>query len=169
VDAALPRAAARRGLAAVAGAREPKWNDVADRAQRTFASHVWDVARGCLFDVADVDHVPDTTDSSLRPNQLLRRRKHVLLTDTLRDMGDGRASPERRIERLALRDWIWRAREPLPETRRVTALARVGSGARAGRAGRGPWQVRRRVAEARRGVGGRGGHLRQRPSGLNHR
>ncbi|AHG89405.1 Amylo-alpha-16-glucosidase [Gemmatirosa kalamazoonensis] len=55
----------------IAAAREPRWNDVADRASAAFTRRFWNEARGCLFDVVDVDHVPDTADASLRPNQLL--------------------------------------------------------------------------------------------------
>ncbi|MBV9880083.1 MAG: glycogen debranching enzyme family protein [Gemmatirosa sp.] len=55
----------------VAGAREPRWLDVADRARRAFAARFWNAERGCLHDVVDVDHVPNVVDALLRPNQLL--------------------------------------------------------------------------------------------------
>jgi RNA polymerase sigma-70 factor (ECF subfamily) len=46
------------------------------------------------------------------------------LTNAVPDVIDGRASPEERIERLELRDWIWDALQRLPESLRVTALLR---------------------------------------------
>jgi predicted glycogen debranching enzyme len=55
----------------VAAAREPRWAEVADRAQASFAQRFWNEARGCLYDVVDVDHVPNAVDATLRPNQLL--------------------------------------------------------------------------------------------------
>jgi predicted glycogen debranching enzyme len=47
------------------------WEAIADRAQASFAARFWNEARGCLYDVVDVDHAPGTADGSLRPNQLL--------------------------------------------------------------------------------------------------
>ena len=43
---------------------------MADRAQAAFAGRFWNEARGCLYDVVDVDHVRSSTDKSFRPNQL---------------------------------------------------------------------------------------------------
>lgn len=54
-----------------AGARfEERWNDLAALAQENFARVFWDEARGCLFDVVDVDFVAGRNDTSLRPNQI---------------------------------------------------------------------------------------------------
>jgi RNA polymerase sigma-70 factor (ECF subfamily) len=47
-----------------------------------------------------------------------------LLTDSPPDLLDGRPGPEDRIERLALRDWIWGALQRLPEPLRVSAMLR---------------------------------------------
>lgn len=54
----------------IAGRRAPEWNELADRAQRSFEVRFWNAA-GYLNDVVDVDHRPGTADASLRPNQLL--------------------------------------------------------------------------------------------------
>lgn len=56
--------------------------------------------------------------------QLRRRRSGELLTDSFHDVADERPSPEDRIERLELRDWIWGALQQLPEPLRVTAMLR---------------------------------------------
>ena len=53
------------------GARfDPAWASSRERARASFASRFWNEARGCLYDVVDVDHVPGTADATLRPNQL---------------------------------------------------------------------------------------------------
>jgi predicted glycogen debranching enzyme len=41
------------------------------RGRAAFAARFWNPARGCLFDVVDVNHQPDTADPTLRPNQIL--------------------------------------------------------------------------------------------------
>jgi predicted glycogen debranching enzyme len=41
------------------------------RGRAAFAARFWNEARGCLFDVVDVDHRPGTADATLRPNQVL--------------------------------------------------------------------------------------------------
>lgn len=56
--------------------------------------------------------------------QLRRGRGGELLTDRLPDIADRRASPEERIERLELREWIWGALQQLPEPLRVAAMLR---------------------------------------------
>jgi predicted glycogen debranching enzyme len=56
---------------AIAGERDPKWLDMQQRAQASFTARFWNDARGCLYDVVDVDHVPGDVDDSLRPNQIL--------------------------------------------------------------------------------------------------
>ena len=55
---------------AIAGKRDPKWRQLCETARASFASRFWDVEHGRLYDVIDCDHVPGTTDSSLRPNQI---------------------------------------------------------------------------------------------------
>jgi predicted glycogen debranching enzyme len=55
---------------AIAGARDPRWLEAQQRATRSFADRFWNEARGCLYDVIDVDHVRGTADASLRPNQI---------------------------------------------------------------------------------------------------
>ncbi len=53
------------------GARfSPAWGEQRDAARVAFAARFWNEARGCLYDVVDVDHVAGTTDASVRPNQL---------------------------------------------------------------------------------------------------
>jgi RNA polymerase sigma-70 factor (ECF subfamily) len=56
--------------------------------------------------------------------QLRRGRSGEFLTDPFPEMADLGASPEERIERLELRDWIWGALQRLPEPLRVTAMLR---------------------------------------------
>ncbi|MBK7974694.1 MAG: glycogen debranching enzyme family protein [Deltaproteobacteria bacterium] len=53
------------------GARlEPRWREVLERGERTFAARFWNEDRQCLFDVLDADHHPGVNDASIRPNQL---------------------------------------------------------------------------------------------------
>ena len=47
-----------------------EWRDLLDRASTSFARKFWNDARGCLYDVVDVDHVRGRVDGSLRPNQI---------------------------------------------------------------------------------------------------
>jgi predicted glycogen debranching enzyme len=57
--------------ALVVGSRwDERWGDRADEASESFADRFWNPARGCLFDVVDVDHQPGRTDDRLRPNQI---------------------------------------------------------------------------------------------------
>ena len=42
----------------------------ADRAQAAFRARFWNAAAGCLYDVADADHVAGRMDASVRPNQI---------------------------------------------------------------------------------------------------
>jgi predicted glycogen debranching enzyme len=55
---------------AIAGRRDPRWLEVLARTRAAFAARFWNPARGCLFDVVDVDHVAGAVDDRLRPNQL---------------------------------------------------------------------------------------------------
>jgi len=54
----------------IAGERSKRWRPLLEQGRRSFAERFWNEERGCLFDVVDVDHVPGTTDPSIRPNQL---------------------------------------------------------------------------------------------------
>lgn len=56
---------------AIAGRLDARWLDAQRRAEASFADRFWNEARGCLYDVVDVDHAPGTVDGALRPNQLL--------------------------------------------------------------------------------------------------
>jgi len=56
---------------AIAGRRDPAWLAVQHAATQAFIERFWNAARGCLFDVVDVDHEPGAVDASLRPNQVL--------------------------------------------------------------------------------------------------
>jgi len=53
-----------------------------------------------------------------------RRNRGEVLTDAIPEIMDERATPEERIERLALREWIWGALQRLPEPLRVSAILR---------------------------------------------
>jgi predicted glycogen debranching enzyme len=54
-----------------AGRLDARWLALADRATASFNARFWNDARGCLYDVVDVDHVAGQVDASLRPNQVL--------------------------------------------------------------------------------------------------
>lgn len=56
--------------------------------------------------------------------QQKRRRRAEVLTHDLPEIADDGESPERRIERLELRDWVRGAIDRLPETLRVAAMLR---------------------------------------------
>ncbi len=43
---------------------------IAERARAAFARRFWNAARGCLYDVVDVDFERGQTDGALRPNQI---------------------------------------------------------------------------------------------------
>ncbi len=49
----------------------PRWSELADYAQASFAERFWNEEAGFLYDVVDVDHRPGIVDASLRPNQIL--------------------------------------------------------------------------------------------------
>ncbi|MFL5617886.1 MAG: amylo-alpha-1,6-glucosidase [Gemmatimonadaceae bacterium] len=55
----------------IAGAENSTWARMAERAEQSFGSRFWNAARGCLFDVVDVNHARGANDGSLRPNQIL--------------------------------------------------------------------------------------------------
>ncbi|MGI8497716.1 MAG: amylo-alpha-1,6-glucosidase [Gemmatimonadaceae bacterium] len=48
-----------------------RWGEPLARARRSFGLRFWNEARGCLYDVVDVDHRSGAVDPRLRPNQIL--------------------------------------------------------------------------------------------------
>jgi predicted glycogen debranching enzyme len=54
----------------IAGRRDARWRQLAERARASFVQRFWDPARRQLYDVIDCDHVPGAVDSSCRPNQI---------------------------------------------------------------------------------------------------
>ncbi|MDQ6887089.1 MAG: amylo-alpha-1,6-glucosidase [Gemmatimonadota bacterium] len=50
--------------------RSAHWGELLARARRSFGLRFWNPARGCLYDVVDVDHAPGAVDDRLRPNQI---------------------------------------------------------------------------------------------------
>jgi predicted glycogen debranching enzyme len=58
--------------ALVIGSRwSERWSDLAEDASESFADRFWNGARGCLYDVVDVDHESGRVDDRLRPNQIM--------------------------------------------------------------------------------------------------
>jgi predicted glycogen debranching enzyme len=55
---------------APADPRAAIWRALAARGRASFARRFWNPARGCLYDVVDVDHVAATVDARVRPNQI---------------------------------------------------------------------------------------------------
>jgi predicted glycogen debranching enzyme len=67
------------------GARfSERWNELAEKAGRSFAPRFWNEKKGFLNDVVDCDHVARTFDARLRPNQIFAvgGLPYVLLEDT---------------------------------------------------------------------------------------
>jgi RNA polymerase sigma-70 factor (ECF subfamily) len=56
--------------------------------------------------------------------QQLRRRRGEVLTAEAPDRPDEGASPEERLEKVALREWVWDALGKLPESLQATAMLR---------------------------------------------
>ncbi|AMX96751.1 hypothetical protein A4R28_29070 [Mesorhizobium ciceri] len=56
--------------------------------------------------------------------QQLRRRRREILTADIPDRPDERASIEERLEKVALREWVWDALRKLPEPLQATAMLR---------------------------------------------
>ncbi|MFL5306539.1 MAG: amylo-alpha-1,6-glucosidase, partial [Polyangia bacterium] len=56
---------------AVGAPSAPRWSALLARGRDSFERRFWNEARGCLYDVVDVDHQPGRVDGTLRPNQLL--------------------------------------------------------------------------------------------------
>jgi predicted glycogen debranching enzyme len=50
--------------------RNPQWHELFERGSASFQQRFWNEARGCLYDVVDVDHQPGQVDDRVRPNQL---------------------------------------------------------------------------------------------------
>ena len=55
----------------IGAASDSRWIGVYDRALAAFQARFWNSARGCLFDVIDVEHRKGVLDDTLRPNQIL--------------------------------------------------------------------------------------------------
>jgi predicted glycogen debranching enzyme len=55
----------------IAAAIWPEYCAFYRQALASFQLRFWNEAGGCLYDVVDVDHVPDRNDPALRPNQIL--------------------------------------------------------------------------------------------------
>jgi len=54
----------------LASHRKPQWRALFERGLASFQKRFWNEARGCLYDVVDVDHEPGHVDDWVRPNQL---------------------------------------------------------------------------------------------------
>jgi predicted glycogen debranching enzyme len=50
--------------------RNPAWRTLFEQGCASFQRCFWNEARGCLYDVVDVDHQPGRVDDRVRPNQL---------------------------------------------------------------------------------------------------
>ncbi|MES1164145.1 MAG: amylo-alpha-1,6-glucosidase [Verrucomicrobiota bacterium] len=48
-----------------------RWSALLARGRDSFEQRFWNEARGCLYDVVDVDHQAGRVDATLRPNQIL--------------------------------------------------------------------------------------------------
>ncbi len=55
----------------VGGRFSPRWEQMAEKATRSFAARFWNERGGFLHDVVDRDHVAGTFDPTFRPNQIL--------------------------------------------------------------------------------------------------
>jgi predicted glycogen debranching enzyme len=54
----------------LAGQRDPKWRELFELGRASFQERFWNDAKGCLYDVVDVDHHAGQVDDRVRPNQL---------------------------------------------------------------------------------------------------
>ena len=54
----------------LAARHNPQWQKLFEQGCASFRQRFWNEARGCLYDVVDVDHVPGTVDDRVRPNQI---------------------------------------------------------------------------------------------------
>jgi predicted glycogen debranching enzyme len=48
----------------------PQWRALFEQGCASFRKRFWNEARGCLYDVVDVDHLPGAVDERMRPNQI---------------------------------------------------------------------------------------------------
>jgi len=55
---------------AFAGSTTPEWKRLFDTGLASFERRFWNDARGCLFDVVDVEHASGQVDERVRPNQI---------------------------------------------------------------------------------------------------
>ncbi len=55
---------------AIGSDSSPRWAALYRRGLASFRDRFWNEGSGCLYDVIDVDHVPDRCDNSVRPNQI---------------------------------------------------------------------------------------------------
>jgi predicted glycogen debranching enzyme len=55
---------------AFAGSTASEWKRLFDIGVASFERRFWNEARGCLFDVVDVDHADGRVDDRIRPNQI---------------------------------------------------------------------------------------------------
>ncbi len=55
----------------IGAAFDSRWQGVFNRGLEAFQTRFWNEARGCLYDVVDVDHRKGSVDGTLRPNQVL--------------------------------------------------------------------------------------------------
>ena len=55
---------------AFAGSTTPEWQRLFDTGLASFERRFWNDARGCLFDVVDVEHASGQVDERVRPNQI---------------------------------------------------------------------------------------------------
>ena len=55
----------------IASQYDSQWNGPFSMALASFRKRFWNPEANCLFDVVDVDHIPETADKSIRPNQIL--------------------------------------------------------------------------------------------------
>jgi predicted glycogen debranching enzyme len=55
---------------ALTGKQDAQWRARFELGHASFLKRFWNEARGCLYDVVDVDHAAGTADGRMRPNQI---------------------------------------------------------------------------------------------------
>ena len=161
-----------------------RWGDLADEASESFGERFWNAERGCLYDVVDVDHVPGTVDTRLRPNQVLAvggLRVALLAGDRARsvvDVVERELWTPMGLRTLARGEPGYVAASAGPPERRDRAYHNgpvwpwlmgpfVDAWVRARAAGGGPWATKALRTEAkRRFLGGLARHLET--AGIGH-